>query len=71
MASEANRRPRKKGRKNRKHLRNREKCARYRACFSREKNKARRLACHVKAHPRDAIAAEALGALLRFLAARK
>lgn len=46
---------RRKGKKNRKHGRNKKWCEAYRLRGQREKNKAKRLAKHRKAHPNDAI----------------
>lgn len=40
--------------------RNKIKCANYRARFRREKNKERKIKKHLKRHPADAVAGEAL-----------
>jgi hypothetical protein len=48
------------GKKNRKHGRNKKWCERYRAENRRAKNKAKRLARHLKHHPNDRQAARAV-----------
>ena len=52
MGNRANQ-PRKKGKKNRKHGRNRKFCERYRAENRRERNKRKKQIRHLKKHPND------------------
>ncbi|MFQ6011539.1 MAG: hypothetical protein ACE5KG_05150 [Nitrososphaerales archaeon] len=51
------------GKKGRKIGRSKEKCQRYRAAGTREKNKIRKVRKHVRRHPNDAVARRALDLL--------
>lgn len=49
-------RKQRRGKKNRKHGRNKEWCKAYAACGQREKNKVKRINKHLAKHPKDAVA---------------
>lgn len=53
-----------RGKKNRKHGRNADKCKLYRLAGRRERNKERKLRRHLDSHPADAQARQALDMLL-------